>query len=310
MKRVKKYASLVSARRNVVIEGGSREITTEDEALGSLKLAHALASDLILPQFKKTNDLTNRIFRDLFYLSLSYVDSIADGVADEYISKERALDSKVKAVAVAKEGLRVREHYLKQGINQIGTQNLENMGMQLANVDETLMRPFEIVATSPKKVHRKEELTEKIKQELIRSDPLYLPSVIFPIAHGGNELGIVLSNLYEDNGHKVITYPLMFSIKTRKQRHPWVQHDGIFLDSNLENKNFLVTEDWVTTGNTLRGILIELEKLYPRETRIVTLKRDPEKSKVPFLDKYNFLIGQWARYDGKKTDSITDMEKA
>src|SRR3989344_3658740 len=184
---LKKYASLVSARRNVVIEGGSREITTEDEALGSLKLAHALASDLILPQFKKTNDLTNRIFRDLFYLSLSYVDSIADGVADEYISKERALDSKVKAVAVAKEGLRVREHYLKQGINQIGTQNLENMGMQLANVDETLMRPFKIVATSPKKVHRKEELTEKIKQELIRSDPLYLPSVIFPIAHGGNE---------------------------------------------------------------------------------------------------------------------------
>ena len=100
----------------------------------------------------------------------------------------------------------------------------------------------------------------------------------------------------------------MYSIKTRKQRYPWIAHDGEFLANNVLEKNVLLTEDWVTTGNTVRGILKELEGAFPHEVRIATVKRDPEQSKVPILDKYKFYVGIWNKYTGAKNDSIKDLK--
>jgi len=104
------------------------------------------------------------------------------------------------------------------------------------------------------------------------------------------------------------TYPLFFSIKTRRHQRPWVENDSPFLEKRLENKDVLITEDWVTTGNTLRGILREVDETYPRDIRVATLKRDPDKSKIPILDNYKFYTGSWSHYDGPKIDRFVQSD--
>jgi hypoxanthine phosphoribosyltransferase len=161
------------------------------------------------------------------------------------------------------------------------------------------MRSYENVATTPKKISHGEKLQQELQEALTVRDPrgdlLFCPSVIFPIAHGGTEFGVRIANAYQNNGFDPIVYPLLFSMKTRKQRIPWVENDAPFLAKELEGK-CLLTEDWVTTGNTLRGIIQEVERTFPREIRVATIKRDREKSLLPFLDHYCFYVGEHAVY--------------
>jgi len=98
----------------------------------------------------------------------------------------------------------------------------------------------------------------------------------------------------------------LYSIKTRRHRSPWIDNDSKVL-GELEGKNVLVVEDWVTTGNTLRGILLEVERRYPHEVRVATIKRDPESSKSALLKKYRFYIGKSAQYRGGKTDALSQV---
>ena len=79
------------------------------------------------------------------------------------------------------------------------------------------------------------------------------------------------------------------------------------MGKDLEGQDLLVVEDWVTTGNTLRGILNELDMRYPHEIRVATIKRDPDKSKARALNNFKFYVGQWTEYNGPKTDSLKNL---
>jgi hypoxanthine phosphoribosyltransferase len=315
IKRIAAYCNLLSKRNKIDIAGGEREVATESEALLSLRYAARISENFLINTFKgmdKTS-FSNKVFNDITNLSLSYVDSIVDGVADEYIAVNESNEAKNRAVLLARQGIRVGDSYCKTGLSSGTDEELKKFSRTLALSDDKLVRSFEIVATTQKKISRKKELIAKINQELAidtkKAVSPFIPDIIFPIAHGGTELGLRVANNYEDNGaDTILVYPLMYSIKTRKQKYPWISNDSAFLGKKLEGLEFLVTEDWVTTGNTLRGILNKLEETFPLEVRVATIKRDPEKSKIPILDKYSFYIGSWSEYKGQKTDSISEMD--
>jgi hypoxanthine-guanine phosphoribosyltransferase len=315
IKHMQHYCALLSNRQKVDIAGGEREIATEEGALSALKDAHYLAEHLLVPHFRSKNDFSNRVFNDLYNLGLSYAEAVTNGVASEYIGPEDAFNAKVGAVHVAKEGVRIGRLYrdMKDRFGEDMAQKLVKFGDYLSCTKPSFMRSFEVVSTTPKRIMRKDENIEQLVRQITERDERgefrFKPAAIFPIAHGGTEFGVILANAYQDRGYMPVTYPLLFSMKTRKQRKPWTSNDMQFLGKSLEGKDVIIVEDWVTTGNTVRGILSKLEESFPREIRIATIKRDPEKSKVPFLDKFTFYIGEWAAYPGTKTDSLADMHK-
>ncbi len=309
------YYTLRRKRARKVIAGGEREITTEDEALESLKLVESISRNLILPYFTRRNSFSNSIFKDIHNLGLAYLHSIVGAVADEYIPNEEARMSKLVAVDLAKGALREVDQYFEMDEVRMNME-LKKKGRTFRNLlsmaQLKYIRSFELVPTDQKHIHHGNRLMKQLQDEITEKDETgdfrFAPRVIFPIAQGGNEFGIRLSMAYEDKGHLPVTYPLFYSIKTRKHRYPWIGNDSDFLGKSLEGEDLLIVEDWVTTGNTLRGILNQLENVYPREIRIATLKRDKEKSIVPILDRYQFYVGSWAIYNGDKTDSLSEMD--
>ena len=312
LEKINDYSQLVFKRKKIVITGGERETATEEEAYDSLRLSEWLATNLIIPLFRKKTDFSNKIIKDIHNLSLSYVHAIVSGVGDEYISVEDAPESKILSTQLAKQGLRICNHYEKRGLKEINLP-MNNFRTVLEHTSRKFMRSFELVPTTQKRIYKGKELMDFLAEKITSQDSsnkfFFKPSVIFPIAQGGNELGIRISNSYEDKGYSLVVYPLLYSIKTRKHRYPWIQNDALFLGESLEGKDILVTEDWVTTGNTLRGILNKLENVYPHEIKIATIKRDKEKSQIPLLDKYNFYIGSWSLYEGNKTDTLSGLDE-
>ena len=309
-----RYYELRRKRTKKIIAGGEREITSEDEALESLALAGFIARDLIVPNFTTANPFSNSIFKDIHNLGLSYAHAITGAVADEYIPSDEATEAKLTSIDIAKGALRFSDAYLSGSdlnVNRELQRYNSIFNRLLQRSQPKHLRSFEMAPTTQKHIYHGSQLMKKLCEEIAQKEEGKLefsPLVVFPIAQGGNEFGIRISMAYEDRGHFPITYPLLYSIKTRRHRRPWIDNDYAFLGKNLENSDFLVAEDWVTTGNTLRGILTHLELLFPRDIRVATLKRDPEKSRVPLLDKYHFYVGTHALYLGGKTDALSDID--
>ena len=317
-----RYYSLKGKRQKKIIAGGEREVSTEDDSYESLVLSEKIARNLILPFFIRPNPFSNAIFKDIYNLGLAYLHAATSSVADEYVPLERATEIKLRAVDLAKGALRLTDHY-HQFINSFSDsqtairEDLEfkKLGKTFENLldraNSRFLRSFELVPTSQKHIHHGPQLMKSISENLtaLEGEELkYAPLVIFPIAQGGNEFGLRIAMAYDDKGHQPITYPLLYSIKTRKHKHPWVKNDSNFLGQPLEGEKLLIAEDWITTGNTLKGILEELESLLPKEIKIATIKRDKLLSKISALEKYDIRTGQWAIYSGDKTDSIFDRD--
>jgi len=306
-------SSIRSRRQKKKIAGGTRYVLTEDDAFDYLALARKVTNDLIIPGFSKKSDFSNSIFKDISNFGLAYLHSVVNAVATEYISYDDAVDSKLVAVDIAKQAIRVGDlyHNLKgNGFSKMRREG-KKLSKKLQKVKRDFMRPFELTPVTPKKIYQGDQLMNNLSKILSGNndfgEPEFLPEVIFPIAQGGNEFGLRIANAYENRGHNPLVYPLLYSIKTRKHKYPWIHNDIDFLGPNLEGKTFLITEDWVTTGNTLRGILNQLENTFPSEMRVATIKRDPEKSAVSILDRYKFYVGSWSVYSGNKTDSLSEQ---
>lgn len=309
LKAFRSYLESFHNRRTVQIHGAERTVATESQVYEDLSNLHYIASEILLPFSRKSTDFTNHVFKDIYELSLSLVGGIANGVSQEYIPKEEALEEKLHASNVAKSGERIHGVYETQGLEKVN-HLLKNFWDYLSNVKPDHLREFEFCPVSPKKISHKKRCIQRLKEKLTEVDEEgmeFRPSIIVPIAHGGIELGVILSNHYDDSGVMNILYPLMFSMKTRRQRQPWTEYDEDFLSNNLEGKEALITEDWITTGNTARGIIGSLEQTFPREIRLATLKRDPIKSDIPFLNKYMIYSGEESEYKGNKTDSLSEM---
>ncbi len=306
---LRRYYGLRRNRQKKVIGEGEREITTEDEAYESLMLTNSLIGNLIIPNFRKSNDFSNSLFNDNHNLGLAYLHAVVSAVADQYIPPEEARIEKLSAVDVVKGVIRLWDQYQLSG-ELAGNENLKArskiVNKLLEKISPKYMRSFELVPTTQKSIHHEGKLTRKLKEEVTRTDSngeiLFKPTVVFPIAQGGNEFGARLSIAYEDKGHLPVTYPLFYSRKTRHHRFPWIENDAEFLGQSLEGEDILVVEDWVTTGNTLRGIINQIEGVLPGEIRIATLKRDRKRSRVPILDKHEFYVGEWGIYQGDKSD--------
>lgn len=311
LRNLLEYGKLLSLRKKIKVDGAEREFATEQEAYQSLILSNKLANDLILPNFNLKTDFSNKVFNDIYNLGLAYLHGIVSGVADEYIGDEEAFDAKKRAVRIAGKGIRVQDRYHEEGLGKKLRECVKTLAKRIEKAQPGFLRSFELVPTSQKKIYHGHELMRKVAEEITETDSsdefVFTPSVIFPIAQGGNEFGLRIANAYQDKGYSPVVYPLLYSIKTRKHRSPWIAHDSQILGRNLENQDLLVVEDWVTTGNTLRGILNELNQNYPHEIRVATVKRDPLKSKIPALNHYKFYVGQWTEYNGGKTDSLRDL---
>jgi len=307
------YCDSLRNRKKVEIEGAEREMATEPEAFRGLNLAHSLAQRF-RPVLSRKTSFSDKLFSDIYNLSFAYLDAVVGGVSDEYIDADSAFDEKTVAVDLARQGARVKGIYkTDDGLGNGMHRCLKRFRDKLADVSGKNMRPFGLVATSRKKVGRKTKVTNKVVNDVTKRGEdgsfEFCPRMIIPIAHGGGELGVAMANAFEDQGHDAVVYPLMFSMKTRKQKRPWVDNDSRFLSLPFEGSDILIAEDWVTTGNTVRGILTRLEDRFPREIRIATWKRDIEKSRIPLLDKYDFYVGEWSVYKGEKTDSLADQRR-
>ena len=308
VRNLAEYGNLLHQRKKIIIEGAEREVTTEQEAHRSLVLASELADRLILPNFESKTEFTNKVFNDIYNLGLAYLQGIVAAVGEEYINSEDAFDAKTTAVRIAGKGIRVLDVYHDDGLSKKLKGCVKNLTRRIKKSQPEFVRSFELVPTSQKKIYHGNLLMKHLTEEITKTDSagefIFKPHTIFPIAQGGNEFGLRIANAYQDKEYSPQVYPLLYSIKTRKHRYPWVSHDSMVLGKELEDKDLLVVEDWVTTGNTLRGILNELERRYPHEIKVATIKRDPEKSKARTLNSYNFYVGQWAEYNGSKTDSL------
>lgn len=308
LRNIREYCELFSMRRKINIEGGEREVAIEEEAYRSLVLAGDLANNFIVPCFNSETNFSNRIFKDIYNLGLAYLHGIVSAVAQEYVGGEETYDAKQRAVKIAERGIKIHDVYSEHGLGKRVKDCAKKLSRVLQKAQPEFIRPFELVPTSQKKIYRGEELMRQLTEKITQLDSsgkfLFRPEIIFPIAQGGNEFGLRISNAYGDKGHSVLTYPLLYSIKTRRHRQPWTDNDRMVLGRNFENQNLLVTEDWVTTGNTLRGILLELERGYPQEIKVATIKRDPDESKKPYFRNFKFYVGNWSKYKGSKTDSL------
>lgn len=308
LKDLGEYSSLVSSRRKVDIGGAERDVTTETEAYSSLVLACKLADKLILPLFHSKTDFSNKVFNDIYNLGLAYLHAIVGSVAHGYVDEEETIDAKKNAVRIASRGIRLHEAY--QGIaspKQLQS-CMRKVARGIGHAQPELLRSFELVPTSQKKIHGAHEIMQEMAEEISQTDEsgefVFKPKIIFPIAQGGNEFGLRIAHAYQDKGYSPPVYPLLYSIKTRRHRLPWIDNDLRFLGRNLEDKDLLVVEDWVTTGNTLRGILSEIDRRFPHEIEVATIKRDPELSNIPSLNNFNFYVGKWIPYTGSKVDSL------
>jgi hypothetical protein len=297
-----------------VIAGGKRFIATEPDMYSALKAAEQLGRELVAPHFRRTNEFTQHLFNGLYNLSFAYVDAIVSSVAEEYIPEDKSIDAKCSAMGLARQAERITRSYRQNGLDEKTRDLFTGLNGPFSELNPEFMRSWATVPVTRKKIAKGGEYIERIAEEVTipTSTPgrfEYEPTVIFPIAQGGTELAVRIANDYEDKGLDPLVYPLLYSVKTKKQKYPWIKNDSQFLGRNLEGKNLLVTEDWVTTGNTLRGILIQLEQLYPQEIRVATIKRDPDQSRVQFLDRYQFYIGQHLAYTGdKKEDSLAPRD--
>ena len=311
VKSLAEYGNLIHQRKKISVEGAEREVTTEHEAYRSLVLASRLADNLILPNFESKTEFTNKVFNDIYNLGLAYLQGIVAAVGQEYIGREEAFDAKTRAVRIAGKGIRVQDVYHEEGLSKKLKGCVKNLIRRINKSQPEFVRTFELVPTSQKKIYHGHLLMNSLAEMITKIDSsnefVFKPHTIFPIAQGGNEFGLRIANAFQDRGYSPLVYPLLYSIKTRKHRSPWIAHDSQFLGKDLEGQDLLVVEDWVTTGNTLRGILNELDMRYPHEIRVATIKRDPDKSKARALNNFKFYVGQWTEYNGPKTDSLKNL---
>ncbi len=313
LKDLAEYSHLVSARKKINIGGAERDVVTETEAYESLVLAIKLADELILPHFHSKTDFSNKIFNDIYNLGLAYLHGIVASVAHGYTDEEETIEAKKNAVRIASKGIKLHEAY--QGIRSPKQLKscMRKVVRGIGHAQPELLRSFELVPTSQKKIYQGHEIMEKMAEEISQigdsEEFLFKPEIIFPIAQGGNEFGLRIAHAYQDKGYSPIVYPLLYSIKTRRHRFPWIGNDLRFLGKNLEGQDLLVVEDWVTTGNTLRGILNEIDRRYPHEIKVATIKRDPELSQIPSLRHYSFYVGKWLKYTGCKIDSLRNIAR-
>jgi len=306
--QMKQFCDLKNHRRKIEIAGVKREMAPETEILESLQASQWLLENLVFPYFKKPVELVSTLVHENANLGLGYANSITQSAAEGYIAIEDRYTAKQDAVAIARAGLDLQRGYCPEDPNAL--RRLKKLfpqmvsSMKWANPD--LLRPFEANFTKPKNIIHKNQAIDSVCDQIVNDG--YFPDFVVPIAHGGMELGLLFDLRCRDLGKKLLTYPILFSIKTRRHSAPLTEGDEPFLKTLPKSKT-LITEDWITTGNTFRGVWSELERNFPDDLRVATIKQDPRSGEVPLLQRLKIYAGQVTPYTGSKTDSVSPKQK-
>lgn len=159
------YASLISGRKEVDIAGGHRHVSTEEEAYDSLVHTSVLLKDLVAPFFSHRNDFTNRLFKDVYNLGFSYVDAIVNGIAEEYIDVDDALDAKLNSIELAKHCVRTSGFYNHgEGLDEATKAYALDLNQKLNVTRRDFMRSFALVPTARKKIITLSKISTAFRQ--------------------------------------------------------------------------------------------------------------------------------------------------
>jgi len=296
-------AVLMNNRTERVIQDHQVLMSSEPDAYHELQHVVGLVGEFVLPaklggNRGKVCQFTNSMIRELYNLSLGYTQSITQSAADEFIDQERVYPVKIDSTKLSRFAFEFRDAFYK------GSSDLElvfkRFKSQFDNTSPEYLRDYKLTFVSPKKIAHKEDFIAELLKQL---QPDYKPDFIAPIAQGGIELGVRLDSFFTGKGYEPVSYPLMFSIKTRRQQTPWTERDMPFFE-RVRGKSVLVAEDWVTTGNTLKGILADILKYLPGDLRVATIKRDPRNVGDQALAGFQTYCGGVTPYTGAKTDKV------
>jgi len=288
------------ARIKREIGGSYREMTSERRAFEELADTVSLLRDFVVPMRVSPANFTTALVNDVYNLSLAHVQSVVNMAIDEYFDNTETFNAKTTSTRLARRAFDTRESYdsTPGSLEGVVGIRLKLVSDSLQDIDHKKPRDFELVPTKPKEIMHKRKATGNLIKQL----PLdYVPDFIVPIAQGGIELGVQLDSHYHSQGHRTVCYPVMFSIKTRRHLRPRMFADRLFLEQ-AQDKSHLVTEDWITTGRTLIGVVGDLTARQPQDVRVATIKRDPSSLDHPILGKYEIYAGEISKYTGPKTD--------
>lgn len=299
-------AELRSQRRKCRVNDAEAEMSSEVDAFDELSQVTTIFGDLIFPSHvgeRQPSQFMQTMLREIYHLSLAYAHSVTQACAEEFVDGPEIYEAKVNSTAVPREAFDFTSAFIMDQKCQRGNETygcFRRFNDALQRATSRYLRDFKLTLVTPKNISRKEESIEAVVEQATNETR---PDFIVPIAQGGVELGVRLDSAYRKLGHVVIDYPLMFSIKTRKQRQPWTELDVDFF-RKVVGKDILVAEDWITTGNTLKGVLADLARYLPSEVRVSTIKRDPRSLQDEVLDSRWIYSGMIANYKGNKTDTI------
>jgi hypoxanthine phosphoribosyltransferase len=161
---------------------------------------------------------------------------------------------------------------------------------------QILDKHFEIFISSEKIKKRVREIAGQINKDYRDKNPLFL-SIL-------NGAFIFTADLFRE-----VTVPAEVSFiklkSYRKTESTGKVKELVGLEDNIFNRNIVIVEDIVDTGNTLNHVLREFMDLGARSIEILTLLHKPESTKKPVNLKYvgfeipdKFVVGYGMDYDG------------
>jgi len=293
-------ADLRKARIRRNLGDTERELTSERQAYEELGHVSEIIDQFIIPVGLGTNcNFSRTMVNDAYNLALAQVQTAVNVADDEFIHNGDVVEAKRKATALARNAYWLKNQFNIGGLSERFKTQYAAFRSQFTEANPSWTRESEFVPTHPKEITHKERAISHV----IHSIPAdYAPQFIAPVAQGGIELGVRLDAHYHDQGFETVCYPLLFSIKTRRHRNPRISPDQEFFRT-IDDSSILVTEDWVTTGKTLAGILGTLVTHQAKDVRVATIKQDPMSANLPVLANFPVYAGEVTRYTGPKTDS-------
>jgi hypoxanthine phosphoribosyltransferase len=157
-------------------------------------------------------------------------------------------------------------------------------------------KKFEVFISSEKIKKRIREIAVQINEDYRDKKPLFL-SIL-------NGAFIFTADLFRE---VVVPAEVSFiKLKSyRKTESTGKVKELVGLEHNIFNRNIIIVEDIVDTGNTLNHILQEFTDLGAKSIEILTLLHKPEATKKPVSLKYvgfeipnEFVVGYGMDYDG------------
>lgn len=157
-------------------------------------------------------------------------------------------------------------------------------------------RTFDLFLPEERIIEGVERVASELNEELKGCRPLFL-SVLNGAFLFSADLFKRLDIECEISFVKVASYHGTTSTGTVKQL--------VGLNESLEDRNVVILEDIVDTGNTLESILRSLHEHHPREVRVATLLYKPEAYRGGRVIDHralevpdDFLVGYGLDYDG------------